>query len=62
MVVCCCEAAVVEGSCLPHPGAPGGTRGTAASVPLCSAFRDGRLAGARRAFGTFPSNCIPCLM
>lgn len=51
---------VVE-SCLPHPCAPGGTKGTAASVPLCSDFKEGKLAGALRALGTFPNDCIPCL-
>lgn len=56
------EAAVVGcPSCLPHPGAPGGTNGTAASLPLCSDFKEGRFAGGRRALGTFPNDCIPCL-
>ena len=38
-----------------------GTRLTAGSVLLVSLFKLGRLAGARRAEGTFPKLCIPCL-
>lgn len=61
----CWEVVVVDDgvdSCLPHPWAPGGTNGTAVSVPLCSDFKEGKLAGGRRALGTFPNDCIPCLM
>ena len=39
-----------------------GTRLTVGSLPLCSAFKLGRLAGARLAVGTFPSDCNPCLV
>jgi hypothetical protein len=48
-------------SCFPHPGPPGGTKGTDASVPLCSDFKEGKFAGALRALGTFPKLCMPCL-
>lgn len=51
----------VFASCLPHPGPPEGTKDTAASLPLCSDFSDGRLAGGLRALGTLPRLCIPCL-
>lgn len=54
----------VEGefwSCFPHPAPPEGTRETAASLPVCSDFREGRLAGGRRAVGTLPKLCMPCL-
>lgn len=43
-----------------QPLPPLGTRLTAGSLPLCSLFTLGRLAGGRRA-GTFPKLCIPCL-
>lgn len=61
----CWEVVLVEQvveSCLPHPCDPGGTKGTDASVPLCSDFKEGKLAGGRRALGTFPNDCIPCLI
>lgn len=48
-------------SCFPHPGPPGGTNGMDASGPLCSDFKEGKFAGARRALGTFPKLCMPCL-
>lgn len=51
---------VVE-SCFPHPGPPEGTKDTAASVPLCSDFIEGRLAGGRLALGTLPRLCMPYL-
>lgn len=56
--------AEVEGvaeSCFPHPGPPEGTKDTAASVPLCSDFIEGRLAGGRLALGTLPRLCMPYL-
>lgn len=34
---------------------------TAAAGVRVSAFNDGKLAGGRRAEGTFPKLCIPCL-
>lgn len=53
--------AVVEmASCLPHPGPPAGTRETAASLPLCSDFSEGKFTGPLRA-GTRPKLCMPCL-
>lgn len=48
-------------SCLAHPGPPEGTKDTAESFPLCSDFKEGRLAGGRRALGTLPRLCMPCL-
>lgn len=46
---------------LPHPVPPVGTRLTAGSLPLCSDFKLGRLAGGRRAYGNLPRFCMPCL-
>ena len=39
---------------------PDGTRLIVGSLPLCSAFKLGKFAGARRAVGTFPRLCNPC--
>ena len=44
-----------------QPLPPLGTRLTAGSLLLCSLFKLGKLAGGRRADGTFPKLCIPCL-
>lgn len=46
---------------LAQPLPPLGTRLTAGSLPVCSLFKLGKLAGGRRAEGTFPKLCIPCL-
>lgn len=44
-----------------HPLPPLGTRLTAGSLLLYSLFKLGKLAGGRRAEGTFPKLCMPCL-
>lgn len=44
-----------------QPLPPLGTRLTAGSLLLVSLLKLGRLAGGRRAEGTFPKLCIPCL-
>ena len=44
----------------PTPPCPDGTRLIVGSLPLCSAFKLGKFAGARRAVGTFPRLCNPC--
>lgn len=44
-----------------QPLPPLGTRLTAGSLLLCSLFKLGKLAGGRRAEGTFPKLCIPYL-
>lgn len=41
---------------------PLGTKLMVGSLPLCSAFKLGKLAGARLAVGTFPRDCNPCLV
>lgn len=51
----------VESLVVAQPLPPLGTRLTAGSLLLVSLFRLGRLAGGRRAEGTFPRLCIPCL-
>lgn len=51
----------VESLVVAQPLPPLGTRLTAGSLLLCSLFKLGRLAGGRRAEGTFPRLCIPCL-
>lgn len=48
-------------SCLPHPGALVGTKETAVSLPLCSAFKDGKFTGPRLVLGTLPRDCMPYL-
>lgn len=53
---------VAESLVVAQPLPPLGTRLTAGSLPLCSLFRLGRLAGGRRAEGTFPKLCIPCFL
>lgn len=52
---------VVSPGLLPHPVPPLGTKLTAGSLPLCSLFKLGKFAGGRRAEGTFPKHCMPCL-
>lgn len=52
---------VVDSLVVAQPLPPLGTRLTAGSLLLCSLFKLGRLAGGRRAEGTFPRLCIPCL-
>ena len=44
-----------------QPLPPLGTKLTAGSPLLVSLFKLGKLAGGRRAEGTFPKLCIPCL-
>ena len=44
-----------------HPEPPEGTSTTVGSFPPFSAFTLGRVAGARRAVGTLPRLCNPCL-
>ena len=51
----------VESLVVAQPLPPLGTRLTAGSLLLVSLFKLGRLAGGRRAEGTFPRLCIPCL-
>ena len=43
-----------------HPEEPVGTIAIVGSFPWCSAFKLGRLAGARRAVGIFPRLWSPC--
>lgn len=55
---------LVLGDCslvVAQPLPPLGTRLTAGSLLLYSLFKLGKLAGGRRAEGTFPKLCIPCL-
>lgn len=51
----------VESLVVAQPLPPLGTRLTAGSLLLVSLFKLGKLAGGRRAEGTFPRLCIPCL-
>lgn len=61
VVVVIVVVVVVVSLVVAQPLPPLGTRLTAGSLLLCSLFKLGRLAGGRRAEGTFPRLCIPCL-
>lgn len=61
VVVVVAVVVVVDSLVVAQPLPPLGTRLTAGSLLLCSLFKLGKLAGGRRAEGTFPRLCIPCL-